>query len=247
MPDAYIPASAAERIRGEVGSRGPTAVAGDCLRFAGQFTTGAARSFAPPRREFELDERRYPTHWNRRHRSWMTERAVEVPVGRGAVDDALRRGADRILEVGNVLGVHGPISHEVVDKYEEGPGVRNVDVFEIDGGPYDLILSISTLEHVGWDESPRNPDLAAAAVRHLRSRLAPAGTLLVTVPVDYNPVLDAALSAGELPLDRLSAMRRIARPDRWAQVSLAGVWGARYDRIFYSASGVVFGWATGPA
>ena len=46
--------------------------------------------------------------------------------------------------------------HDIVDKYEKKKGIINQDI--VDYKPdkkYDLIISISTLEHVGWDETPR--------------------------------------------------------------------------------------------
>ncbi len=34
---------------------------------------------------------------------------------------------------------------------------------------YDLIISISTLEHVGWDEQPQKPGKLLQAIDHLRA------------------------------------------------------------------------------
>ena len=58
---------------------------------------------------------------------------------------------------------------------------------------FDLIVSVSTLEHVGLDEQRREPGKAAAAVRRLTSMLAPGGLLWMTVPVGYNPDLEQAI------------------------------------------------------
>ena len=46
-------------------------------------------------------------------------------------------------------------------------GTPGIDLGGI--GPFDLIVAISTLEHVGWDESPRDPAKAPRAVEVLRS------------------------------------------------------------------------------
>jgi hypothetical protein len=62
-----------------------------------------------------------------------------------------------ILEIGNVLSHYFPVNHDIVDKYEKADGVINQDVVHFySPKKYDLIVSVSTLEHVGWDE-----DLAA--------------------------------------------------------------------------------------
>lgn len=65
-------------------------------------------------------------------------------------------------------------------------------MFDI-AGTYDWIVSISTMEHVGHDEEPKDPGAAARAIHHLRSLLASGGEMLVTVPGGYNPALDRAL------------------------------------------------------
>lgn len=82
-----------------------------------------------------------------------------------------------MLEVGDVLSHYFPIHHDVVDKYQVAPGVINQDIAEfIPPERYDLILSISTPEDVGWDETPREPDKLLRAIEHLRNRcLAPGG------------------------------------------------------------------------
>lgn len=118
------------------------------------------------------------------------ERAVELAV---AFDWMPATGAG--LEVGNVLGHYGSTGHRVVDRYEQAAGVDNVSVFDVTGS-FDWIVSVSTLEHVGWDEQPRDPDAARRALAHLRGLLAPGGRMLVTVPTGYHPHFDGHLLNG---------------------------------------------------
>lgn len=120
----------------------------------------------------------------------LNERAVEIPV----VLDWLP-GKGRGLEVGNVLSHYFPIPHRVVDLYEQADGVENLDLFDIEGS-YDWIVSISTLEHVQWDQEPRDPAGAQRAVEHLYGLLGPGGRLMVTVPGGHHPHLDAFLAEG---------------------------------------------------
>ena len=51
------------------------------------------------------------------------------------------------------------------------------------------IVSISTLEHVGWDENTKDPDKIFQAIKNLKSYLVPRGKLIVTMPIGYNPCL----------------------------------------------------------
>jgi SAM-dependent methyltransferase len=102
---------------------------------------------------------------------------------------------------------------------------------------YRLVLSISTLEHVGWDEEPREPEKAAAAVRHLARCLAPGGRLLFTVPLGWNPVFDAALASGALSLTRLDYLERHGELE-WRQVPWAARTRTEYGRPFPYANGL---------
>ena len=64
----------------------------------------------------------------------------------------------KVLEVGNVLSWYGPVHHDVLDKYEVTSGVINQDVVDfVPRHQYNVIVAISTIEHVGWDETPRDP------------------------------------------------------------------------------------------
>src|SRR5262249_6856265 len=148
--------------------------------------------------------------------TWRNERAVEIPIVHGLL---LRHPHARILELGNVLAHYFPVEHDRLDKYERAEGVINEDVVNFDTPTrYDLIVSISTLEHVGWDEEPREPDKALRALANLRRLLAPAGRIVLTVPLAYNPHLDALWRGKRLELSRQYYLMRISHDNRWRQV-----------------------------
>jgi SAM-dependent methyltransferase len=81
---------------------------------------------------------------------------------------------------------------------------------------FDWIVCCSTIEHVGWDEEPRDPEKALRALRHLRGLLAADGRMLVTVPLGYNPHMDASIVAGGMTADREWTFCR-AEFNRWRQ------------------------------
>jgi SAM-dependent methyltransferase len=233
-----------ERTRRALAVRGARPVVGDLARWGTGLATGLPWTLAGSHGDFELDGRRYRYLFSRHKFTWLTERAVEVPVAEALVDTY---PPDRVLEIGNVLSHYRPQRHTVVDKYEQAPGVLNRDVLDLgDLGRFDLIVAISTLEHVGWDESPRDPAKAQRAVEVLRSLLAPGGRLAITVPVGYNTAFDAALRCGQVPLDRAVALRR-SGGTRWREVAPAAVWSAPYDFLLYRARGVLFGFIEAPA
>ena len=82
--------------------------------------------------------------------TWDCERCVEVPIIMGLIK---RMAPSTVLEIGNVIQHYCATSHQVIDLHEKGRGVQNVDVLDFRSGKqYELIVSISTLEHIGKDD-----------------------------------------------------------------------------------------------
>ena len=77
----------------------------------------------------------------------------------------------------------------------------NEDIIDFDPGRrYALIVSVSTLEHVGWDEDePRDPEKVLRAIERLRELLTPSGELLFTVPHGWQTDLDGLSLGGPGP------------------------------------------------
>ena len=118
------------------------------------------------------------------------ERVVEVPIAKTFA--SLHRGR-RIAEIGNVMSYYLrlPDEWDVFDKYESGYHVKNVDILDLNRtSQYDAAIAISTLEHVGWDEESRDPNLFYIAIRNFCGLLSPGGEGLITVPLHYNPIVD---------------------------------------------------------
>jgi SAM-dependent methyltransferase len=233
----YSPQGLPDRMRAARRERGAAHVASELGRYGAGLLAGLPWTVRGTRGHFHLGGEEYPYLFHRYNATWLTERAVEVPVVQRLVD----REPGRVLEVGNVLSRYRPSQeHTVVDKYERGPGILNRDVLDLgDLGSFDLVVAISTLEHVGWDEEPRRPDAAIEALAALRSMLEPGGRLVLTHPVGYNPHLDDALRGGTVPVARTSALRRAGRT-RWVEVPPGEAWRAPYDFLLYSARAVVF-------
>src|SRR3989344_5152571 len=102
---------------------------------------------------------------------------------------------ERAVEVGSVLGNYMKVKHDVVDKYDREQRVINEDI--VDYNPrkkYDLIICLSTLEHIGWNMGEEiegeDPNKIVDAVVRMHELLAKKGMLMVTAPFGYNPHLD---------------------------------------------------------
>lgn len=167
------------------------------------------------------------------------ERTVEVPLALRRVE---RHRGGRILEVGNVLSAFARFDHVVVDKYEKARGIINEDIMDYrPDRPFNLILCISTLEHVGWDETPRDDEKIPRALDAMRALLAPGGEALITLPLGYNPTLDCLLADNALHFDAMGYLRRVSADNRWVEASREEVAGAAFDRPFSCANALVVG------
>ncbi len=180
-----------------------------------------------------------PYAFARYNNSFLNERAVEIAIAEHFLA-AVRTG--RMLEVGNVLAHYGHTGHTVVDKYETVPGVRNVDIVDfVPERKYDTVVAISTLEHVGWDEEPREPRKVFRALDAIRGCVAGDGRLLVTIPIGYNEVLDAGLAAGEVSFPREAWLVRTNRRNEWVATDRDEALSREYGAPFTAANGLYVG------
>lgn len=226
----------AYRILDQSREHGFMEVARSCASWGFRWMTGRAGINRRSLDSFWYDGTEYEIMRHRYCYTWLNERAVEVRLGLSVLDAA---GGGRVLEVGNVLSHFREVDHTVVDKYEQAPGVHNVDVVDLDlPDRYDLIISISTLEHVGFDEEPKDPGKPARAVARLTELLAPGGRLWCTVPPGYNPSLDADLQAGRLGFTRLTALRS-DRSGKWTEIPIERAWDGYYDWLLFTARTIV--------
>ncbi|MFC1501072.1 SAM-dependent methyltransferase [Elusimicrobiota bacterium] len=188
---------------------------------------------------FRLRENTYKYCFHRYNNSWYNERTVEVPI---IMNDVDKNKDKNILEVGNVLSHYYSFKHDIVDKYEKGANVINQDI--VDYSPekkYDLIISISTFEHVGWDEEEKNPNKIYNTVNHLKTLLSDNGKLLFTVPVGYNPVLDEQLFAKKLDSVDIYFLKRISKDNLWQETNLKEVQSTKFNDPYPNGNAIVVG------
>ncbi|OGK31017.1 hypothetical protein A3A93_06415 [Candidatus Roizmanbacteria bacterium RIFCSPLOWO2_01_FULL_38_12] len=173
------------------------------------------------------------------NRTWVNERIVEVPI---ALHYLKTHKGKRILEVGNVLKHYTNSEHDVLDKYEIEPGVINEDV--VDFKPkqkYDLILCVSTLEHVGWDEKPKKINKSIEAVKLLKKLLANKGMLVITIPIGYNPVIDNYVFKNKFHFTKEYFLNRISRRNYWKEISKDQIQNKKYSSIIMHANTLFIG------
>jgi hypothetical protein len=188
-------------------------------------------------RTFSFNGRSYRYFQHRYNDAWRNERTIEVPIVRHFLSQA---PDGRTLEIGNVLSHYGRIRHEVLDKYEQWPGVLNEDVVELKGEPaYDKIISISTFEHVGRDEQREQPEKVRFALERVHAVLKQGGRACLTFPVGWNRELDRLTDVRSPLLGTLSFMRRASFWNRREECSWDMIREARVNRPYPCANGVV--------
>jgi SAM-dependent methyltransferase len=194
--------------------------------------------------------------------AWSDERAIEIPWCLARYD-----GEGRVLDVGyafaepaylaglTALGASGLTGVDLAQA--EVPGLRAVSGdlrrLPFDEGAFDLVLCISTLEHVGRDNTAyglareEDEEGLAAALRELRRVLSRRGRLLVTVPCGAEEDL-----GGQVQLEPRGWVRRFQQagllvfedelyeltPDGWRSVTLLTP-GLRYGERGPGASAVL--------
>ena len=175
------------------------------------------------------------------NRTVAGERVVEIPIVKRMLD---RHEDERVLEVGNVMSHYFDVKHDVVDKYEAGPGVVNEDVVDFDfGKEYDLIVSVSTMEHVGfgYGEDP-DPEKFVKGIANIKRHLAKGGNLVVTVPVHYNRAIDERIRTGTMPFSEDCFMKRISFLNEWRETTREDALDtAAYDGHFANANVLYIG------
>jgi SAM-dependent methyltransferase len=188
-------------------------------------------------KRFQFNGQSLPYLNHRYNATWSNERCVEVPIGQQYVCDAKSLGKD-VLEIGNVLSHYHSTEHTIIDKYERFPFVLNKDVLEITGR-YDLILSISTFEHIGFDEEQKDDTKIARAIDHCRRMLVPGGKLVITASAGYNHNFDdLMLQCFVTQSAKMSFMRR-TNYFNWKECSVGFFAHARYNHPYPFGNAIV--------
>lgn len=186
---------------------------------------------------FRGQELPYTLH--RYNNAYRNERTVEISIAKWFLS-----GEDngRVLEIGNVLAHYGVTGQTVLDKYETVPGVLNDDIVDYTPEqPFDTVLAVSTLEHVGWDEQPREPEKVFRAFESVRNCVAPGGKLLVTVPIGHNRALDDGLRGGELKFQQETWLVRTAKRNEWREADRDEALSKQYGSPFRNANAIFVG------
>lgn len=230
--------SIAEKVSKEKGIYHGVGVRAGVRELTILFWVWCCKRFESPK-SFTFRGNTYHYFWHPYNTTWRGERAIEVPIIWELVKTY--RGKE-ILEIGNVLSHYFPVNHDILDKYEEVNGVVNQDVIDFQPSKkYDLIVSISTLEHVGWDENLREPMKILPSLENLKRCLSPGGKIVVTLPLGYNSEIDTLLNEGKIQFTKIYCLKRISDDNKWTEVDWKDVQNATYNYSVSHANGLIIG------
>lgn len=175
------------------------------------------------------------------------ERTVEVAL---ALDFVKRYATQesRALEIGHVL--RGPNkfamevadsfgSYDTLDKFERSPGVLNEDLRTFDRKPYDIVISVSTLEHIGVDEK-EDPSEAIIGFAKAWDLMTGIGGFFFTIPTGFNLALERHLVYGGAQM-ALGAMKRVSQDNEWAEIRPEEAITLPYGRPYKHGNAVLIG------
>ena len=200
-------------------------------------------------REFQFKGEKYFYLYSLHNETFRNERSVEIPI---VMKYMIQYKGRKILEVGNVLSHYFYGVHKIIDKYEKGASILNYDITEYHPNEkFDLIVTISTLEHVGWDEYSRygdestneknNPKLLLKAIAVLKEMLNEGGIMIATMPLGFNSYLDSLIKDGNLGFSEISFLKRISKDNEWREVTYDDVKNIKYSDPYPCANALMVG------
>ncbi|MHB1638051.1 MAG: methyltransferase domain-containing protein [Thermoplasmataceae archaeon] len=169
----------------------------------------------------------------------LGERVIEIPYVRSLYD---KISPNKVLEVGNVTRKWFHIQDRtIIDKYEIAHKVINADIekFQTDE-KFDMIISISTIEHIGFDEIEKDDRKPLNSIINMLSFLNKGGQLIITVPLGYNPNIDEIITKKTIDYDKLIFMKRYSKLNLWRQCSYDEAISLKYGSKYEFANAVAF-------
>ena len=173
--------------------------------------------FLKPKRIFMFDNKPFSYFYHPYNKTWKNERAIEIPIALSYLKEFKGK---KILEIGNVLSHYVKTKHLILDKFEISSKVINQDVINFKSSiKFDLIISISTFEHIGIDDSIYNPKNSIKGIINIKNNcLSKDGVFLISFPVNYNPALTKLLE-GNIFNYKIYCFKKINNKNLWKQCS----------------------------
>jgi SAM-dependent methyltransferase len=187
---------------------------------------------------FQFQGKNYHYLFHRYCTTWKNERCAIIPIAWDIIQTYQKRGKN-ILEVGNVISHIYPVAHDVLDKYEIADGVINKDIVDFQPSKrYDLIISIVTMQHVGYNDYPRDPTKILKAMENLKKILTRDGIIVIVHGLGENKEMDELLRDNTLEFNQKFYLMKTST-FKWAEVKWEDVKNLTYDFSIPTARAVI--------
>lgn len=194
------------------------------------------------KRQFVFQQERYNYCLEKYNLSWRNERTIEIPIIQKVIKDHIKLN---ILEIGCVLKHYDSspkINWTIVDKYEKFTGVINKDITEYyPKTKFDLIVSISTIEHIGMEDGAITPNKAKYVINQVRKNLLNInGKFIFTIPIGYNKSLDKQIFSNKITFSEKHYVTRISN-NEWLETTQDKVLNSKYNKPYICANALFIG------
>ncbi|MBN2421490.1 hypothetical protein JXB27_04390 [Candidatus Woesearchaeota archaeon] len=193
-------------------------------------------------RKFEFENEKLYYNLSKYGMCWNSERTIEMPIIIKILDKMNAKHRN-MLEIGNVLNNYKKYGQIVVDKFEKNKGVINEDILNYKTKKkFDIMVSVSTLEHVGWDETPSKPENILLAVKNIKQNiLKKGGILLFTIPIGYNPYIDSLIAKNKIKLEKEWYFKKISLSNKWKETTKKYAFSREYNYPYECANALFIG------
>jgi len=174
------------------------------------------------------------------NKTYENERIIEIPIVLELID---QYKINDYYELGNVLVNYGIKGHPVIDKYDDNDNIIKQDIVTYKSlKKLNNLVSISTLEHIGWDEGEKNYSKVSLAFKNiLNSLLLPGGFFIFTFPVGYNPYLDEYIKINKNKFYKLFSFKRINIKNEWEETNFEICMEQKFNYPYINANGLIVG------
>jgi len=166
-----------------------------------------------PQKTFVFDGVEYKYFYHKYNYTPLNERCVEIPIVMRKLDEYLD-AKKQVFEIGNVMQNYHKREWEILDKFEKEDNVINKDIVDYKTDKrYDLIICVSTIEHIGFDDNLKDDDRISSAILNMKNMLKKDGELIITFPLGYNPNADKLVEKNWF--DKITLMRKVK--NKWKE------------------------------
>lgn len=122
------------------------------------------------------------------------------------------------------------------------PGVINKNALTYKSkNKFDLILAISTFEHIGKDEIKKYPTKIIKVINNLKKQLNKNGKIIFSVPIGYNNDLDKIIQDNQLAINVETYLERNSKINTWINTNKKSAFKRKYNSPYPNANAIMIG------